>query len=253
MFSQQFLYNQTAARFRCAKANSPKYLSSHIKSDSFYGNVDSFLTLAKIRGIDLIFQNMYSYIKGELTELAPTTATIENNGIGYELQISLQTFTGIQGLREVMLYIHHHIREDVELWYGFATKEERNIFRMLIEVNGIGPNTARMMLSSLSCQELKSAIMSGDVNRIKSVKGIGLKTAQRVIIDLKDKIAKGGDDLSSAIFAQENSSATLEEALSALVMLGFAKAAADKALKAVYKEKPESTLEELIKFSLKRL
>ncbi len=196
---------------------------------------------------------MYTYIKGELVEITPTAAVIENNGIGYELQISLQTFTEIQGLRDVMLYIHHHIREDVELWYGFATKEERNIFRMLIEVNGIGPNTARMMLSSMNSTEIKTAIISGDVNRIKSIKGIGIKTAQRVIIDLKDKIAKGGEDVSAAIFATETKSAVMEEALSALVMLGFAKAAAEKVLKAVYKENPNSTLEQLIKFSLKRL
>lgn len=196
---------------------------------------------------------MYTYIKGELVEITPTAAVIENNGIGYELQISLQTFAEIQGLRDVMLYIHHHIREDVELWYGFATKEERNIFRMLIEVNGIGPNTARMMLSSMNSAEIKTAIISGDVNRIKSIKGIGIKTAQRVIIDLKDKIAKGGEDTTAALFAQESSSAILEEALAALVMLGFAKAAADKAVKAVYKENPNYTLEQLIKFSLKRL
>lgn len=196
---------------------------------------------------------MYTYIKGELTEITPTAATIENNGIGYELQISLQTFAEIQGLRDVMLYIHHHIREDVEMWYGFATKEERSIFRMLIEVNGIGPNTARMMLSSMNSTEIKTAIISGDVNRIKSIKGIGIKTAQRVIIDLKDKIAKGGEDISSALFAQETTSANMEEALSALVMLGFAKSAAEKVLKSVYKENPQYTLEELIKFSLKRL
>ena len=196
---------------------------------------------------------MYTYIKGELTEITPTAATIENNGIGYELQISLQTFAEIQGLRDVMLYIHHHIREDVEMWYGFASKEERSIFRMLIEVNGIGPNTARMMLSSMNSTEIKTAIISGDVNRIKSIKGIGIKTAQRVIIDLKDKIAKGGEDVSSALFAQETTSANMEEALSALVMLGFAKSAAEKVLKSVYKENPQYTLEELIKFSLKRL
>ena len=196
---------------------------------------------------------MYTYIKGDLTEITPTAATIENNGIGYELQISLQTFAEIQGLRDVMLYIHHHIREDVEMWYGFATKEERSIFRMLIEVNGIGPNTARMMLSSMNSTEIKTAIISGDVNRIKSIKGIGIKTAQRVIIDLKDKIAKGGEDVSSALFAQETTSANMEEALSALVMLGFAKSAAEKVLKSVYKENPQYTLEELIKFSLKRL
>ena len=196
---------------------------------------------------------MYTYIKGELVEITPTAAVIENNGMGYELQISLQTFTEIQSLRDVMLYIHHHVREDVELWYGFATKEERNIFRMLIEVNGIGPNTARMMLSSMSSAEIKTAIIAGDVNRIKSIKGIGIKTAQRVIIDLKDKIAKGGDDSSAALFVPETKSANMEEALSALVMLGFAKTAAEKVLKAVHKENPEYTLEELIKFSLKRL
>lgn len=198
-------------------------------------------------------EDMYTYIKGELTEITPTAATIENNGIGYELQISLQTFAEIQGLRDVMLYIHHHIREDVEMWYGFATKEERSIFRMLIEVNGIGPNTARMMLSSMNSTEIKTAIISGDVNRIKSIKGIGIKTAQRVIIDLKDKIAKGGEDVSSALFVQGTTSANMEEALSALVMLGFAKSAAEKVLKSVYKENPQYTLEELIKFSLKRL
>lgn len=196
---------------------------------------------------------MHTYIKGELVEITPTQAVIENNGIGYELQISLQTFTEIQSLHEVMLYIHHHLREDIELWYGFATKDERNVFRMLIEVNGIGPNTARMMLSSMGCAEIRSAIISGDVNRIKSIKGIGLKTAQRVIIDLKDKIAKSGEEATTAILAQETSSANMEEALSALVMLGFAKNAAEKAVRAVCKEKPECTLEELIKFSLKRL
>ena len=196
---------------------------------------------------------MYSYIKGELVEVGPTQAVIENNGIGYELQISLQTFTEIQGLRDVMLYIHHHLREDVELWYGFATKEERNIFRMLIEVNGIGPNTARMMLSSMNSSEIRTAIISGDVNRIKSIKGIGIKTAQRVIIDLKDKIAKGGEESAAALLPQETSSAILEEALAALVMLGFAKTAADKVVKTVHKENPDYTLEQLIKFSLKRL
>ena len=196
---------------------------------------------------------MYTYIKGELTEITPTAAIIENNGIGYELQISLQTFAEIQSLRDVMLYIHHHIREDVELWYGFATKEERNIFRMLIEVNGIGPNTARMMLSSMNSSEIKTAIISGDVNRIKSIKGIGIKTAQRVIIDLKDKIAKGSEDNTAAIFTQETKSANMEEAITALVLLGFAKTAAEKVVKGVCKEKPDCTLEELIKFSLKRL
>ena len=194
---------------------------------------------------------MYYYITGSLIESTPTEAIIENNGIGYKLQISLQTYSDIQGLNEAKLYIYHHLREDIELWYGFFSKEERNIFLMLIEVNGIGPNTARMMLSSLTPEELKTAIIAEDVNKIKSVKGIGLKTAQRVIIDLKDKIIKGGAQ-SDALFPGE-SSKNKEEALSALVLLGFSKSAADKVISEILKEKPSTTLEELIKFSLKRL
>ena len=163
---------------------------------------------------------MHTYIKGELVEITPTQAVIENNGIGYALQISLQTFTEIQSLHDIMLYIHHHLREDVELWYGFATKEERNIFRMLIEVNGIGPNTARMMLSSMNCQEIRNAIITGDVNRIKSIKGIGLKTAQRVIIDLKDKTKSiGGGMTGSTTAAATVNNDVVDGAVSALVML----------------------------------
>lgn len=195
---------------------------------------------------------MYDYIKGQLTEITPTEAVIENNGIGYKLQISLQSFTDIQSLKETKLYIYHHVREDIELWYGFFTKEERSIFMMLIEVSGIGPNTARMMLSSMSSNEIRNAIVTGDVNRIKSIKGIGIKTAQRVIIDLKDKIAKGSGS-SVDLLIQSPGSANMDEALSALVMLGFNKAAADKVLKAIAKENPNYTIEEFIKFSLKRL
>lgn len=195
---------------------------------------------------------MYDYIKGQLSEIIPTEAVIENNGIGYKLQISLQTFTQIQSLKETKLYIYHHVREDIELWYGFFEKEERTIFTMLIEVSGIGPNTARMMLSSMSSNEIRNAIVTADVNRIKSIKGIGIKTAQRVILDLKDKIAKGGSASMESIISVPGS-ANLEEALSALVMLGFNKAAADKVLKIIAKENPGYTIEEFIKFSLKRL
>lgn len=194
---------------------------------------------------------MYDYITGSLIESTPTEAVIENNGIGYKLQISLQTYSDIQGLNEAKLYIYHHVREDVELWYGFFSKEERTIFLLLIDVNGIGPNTARMMLSSLSPEELKNAIVSEDVNKIKGIKGIGLKTAQRVIIDLKDKIVKGTGQ-SDIPFAKE-SSKNKDEALSALILLGFNKVAADKVITEILKEKPSATLEELIKLSLKRL
>lgn len=196
---------------------------------------------------------MYDYIKGELVETTPTEAVIENNGIGYKLQISLQTFAAIQTLKEAKLYIHHHVREDIELFYGFSSKEERSVFTMLIDVNGIGPNTARMMLSSLTSAELKTAILSGDVNKIKSIKGIGLKTAQRVIIDLKDKIGKADEDSTAELFVQPAVSPIASEALSALVLLGFNKAAADKVVKAVLKEEPGCTIETLIKLALKRL
>lgn len=195
---------------------------------------------------------MYEYIKGHLAEINPTEAVIENNGIGYKLQISLHTFTEIQTLKEVKLFIHHHVREDIELWYGFAGKEERNIFTLLIEVSGIGTNTARMMLSSMTPAEIRNAIVSADVNRIKSIKGIGLKTAQKVIIELKDKLAKGTSGQTEMI-AGFAGSAHSEEALSALVMLGFNKAAADKVLQNLVREKPDASVEELIKLSLKRL
>ena len=196
---------------------------------------------------------MYDYIKGTLEESTPTEAVIENNGIGYSLQISLQTYTAIQGCKDVRLYIYHHVREDTELFFGFYSKEERSLFLLLIGVNGIGPNTARMMLSSLSCQELTNAILTGDVNKIKGVKGIGLKTAQRVIIDLKERVGKG--DAKSALSLAEFGAASQikEEALAALVMLGFSKAASEKAIDSILKEKPGSTIEELIKHSLKRL
>ena len=196
---------------------------------------------------------MYDYIKGTLEESTPTEAVIENNGIGYSLQISLQTYTAIQGCKDVRLYIYHHLREDTELFFGFYSKEERSLFLLLIGVNGIGPNTARMMLSSLSCQELTNAILTVDVNKIKGVKGIGLKTAQRVIIDLKERVGKG--DAKSALSLAEFGAASQikEEALAALVMLGFSKAASEKAIDSILKEKPGSTIEELIKHSLKRL
>lgn len=195
---------------------------------------------------------MYEYIKGQLIEVTPTEAVIENGAFGYKLQISLQTFTEIQSLKEIKLFIYHHVREDIELLYGFFTKEERNIFSLLIEVSGVGTNTARMMLSSMSSAEIRNAIISGDVNRIKSIKGIGLKTAQKIIIELKDKLAKG-TGATADLIPGTSSSANLDEALSALVMLGFNKAAAEKVLRAVEKEKPDASIEQLIKFSLKRL
>ena len=197
---------------------------------------------------------MYDYIIGKLSELTPTQAIIENNEIGYKLEISLSTFADIQDKagEKIKLFIYYHVKEDVAMWYGFNLKEEREMFTLLINVNGIGPNTARMILSSLTTEELKNAIVGNDVNKIKNVKGIGIKTAQRVIIDLKDKIVKGSD---SAVLPLGGAVSTpqTEEALSALVMLGFAKAASQKAIAEVLKETPNAQVEEIIKKSLKKL
>ncbi|MGM9774850.1 MAG: Holliday junction branch migration protein RuvA [Candidatus Egerieousia sp.] len=194
---------------------------------------------------------MYDYIKGKLTEITPTQAIVETGGIGYKLEISLQTFTDIQSLEDIKLFIYYHVKEDMAVWYGFFKKEERAMFMMLINVNGIGPNTARMILSSLTTEELKNAIISDDIQKIKAVKGIGLKTAQRVIIELKDKMIKGGDTLTLPL--GEVKSAAAEEALSALTMLGFAKPASQKAIDAALKAKPGASVEEIIKISLKNL
>ncbi len=197
---------------------------------------------------------MYEYIKGELTSLTPAEAVIENGGIGYIFQISLNTYTSLQGQKECMLYIYQVIREDMHQFYGFYEKTEREIFLHLIAVSGIGPNTARMMLSSMNPDEIRNAVLTNDVNRIKSVKGIGLKTAQRIIIELKDKIGKTRPESSTMLFQEGESMAAIrEESISALVMLGFAKAAVEKTVDSIIRESPKATLEEIIKAALKRL
>lgn len=196
---------------------------------------------------------MFEYIKGELTELSPTEIVVENGGIGYKILISLQTYSKLKRGEMSKLYIYHHIREDIELLFGFFDKEERSIFTHLIGVSGIGPNTARMMLSSMSSDEIRSAIITEDLNKIKSIKGIGLKTAQRVLIDLKDKMVKisGQDGVTAFIGGSENKKH--EEASSALILLGFSKPNVEKILDVLLKENPSYSLEELIKLSLKRL
>lgn len=195
---------------------------------------------------------MIDYIKGSLVELSPTEAIIDNHGIGYSALISLCTYEGLNGKTEVKVYIHHYIREDEELYYGFATKDERDLFRLLISVSGIGASTARMMLSSLTPDEIRNAIIAEDINKIKSIKGIGLKSAQRLILELKDKVIKGAGSDSSALFTS-NSNGAADEAITALVMLGFTKANVNKAVSAVLKETPSASLEEIIKLALKRL
>lgn len=195
---------------------------------------------------------MIEYIKGQLIELTPTDAIVECHGIGYHMLISLQTFSQLENNRDVTVYIHHYLREDDELFYGFATKDERELFRLLIGVSGIGAATARMMLSSLTSEEIRNAIIAEDINRIKSIKGIGLKSAQRLILELKDKIVKGTGTETSAIFSTKDN-ATIEEAVTALVLLGFTKANVNKAVSAVIKEQPDANLETIIKLALKKL
>ena len=193
---------------------------------------------------------MYDYIKGTLEELSPAEAVVECHGIGFKLQISLNTYDRLQGQKEVRLYVHHYLREDEETLYGFCDKEERRIFALLIGVSGIGPNTARMMLSSLTADEVSTAIVSGDVNRIKGVKGIGLKTAQKVIIELKDKVSRGGAELD---LSGGSSAASTSEACSALIMLGFTKNAVEKTVASIVKKEPGLSLEDIIKKALKML
>jgi holliday junction DNA helicase RuvA len=193
---------------------------------------------------------MFEYIKAYLVELNPAYAVMDTGGIAYFINISLNTYSSVKEGSETTLFIHQVVREDAHILYGFAEKSERELFRLLITVSGIGSNTARMMLSSLATKDLKNAILTGNVNILKSIKGIGLKTAQRIIIDLKDKIVKSGTD--SDIFANE-SNTKREEALSALVMLGFNKPAVEKNLDKLIQEEAGLSVEEMIKLALKRL
>lgn len=195
---------------------------------------------------------MIDYIKGNITELTPTEVILECYEIGYRILISLQTYEGLNGKSDVKVYIHHYIREDEELYYGFFTKDERELFRLLISVSGIGASTARMMLSSLTAEEIRNAILAEDLNKIKSIKGIGTKSAQRLILELKDKVSKGEGAESNVLFSPSSNPAA-DEATTALVMLGFTKANVNKAVSSVIKEKPGASLEEIIKLSLKRL
>ncbi len=195
---------------------------------------------------------MIDYIKGTITEILPTELTLECHGIGYKILISLQSFEILKTSADATVYIHHYLKEDDEQYFGFATKDERELFRLLIGVSGIGAATARMMLSGMSSEELRNAILSEDINRIKSIKGIGLKSAQRLILELKDKITKGAGAEQAAIF-RTGGNPNLEEATTALVMLGFTKPNVNKALTAVLKKSPDATLEQLIKEGLKLL
>ncbi len=195
---------------------------------------------------------MIYHIEGKLIEKTPTYVVIDAGGVGYVMQISLNTFTKIGEQEHVKLYTEQlYVRDDMPRFFGFADISERNIFRQLISVSGVGGTSALLMLSSLSALEIQTAIATGNVALIKSVKGIGEKTAQRIIVDLKGKLGK--DELSSDFFLSNNNTLK-EEALSALVMLGFNKAAAEKTLdKIIRTEGTGQTVEQLIKSALKNL
>lgn len=193
---------------------------------------------------------MYEYIKGILAEAGPTYVVVDCGGVGYYINISVNTYSRISQQKEVQLFIHQVVREDAHLLYGFAAREERTLFRQLISVSGIGANTAGVMLSSMTVNEIVGAILTDNVNAIKSVKGIGLKTAQRVIIELKDKVGSEG---SAEAFVVGASSSIKEEALAALVMLGFVKIQASKVVDKIFAGGSVTTVEELIKLALKQL
>ena len=199
---------------------------------------------------------MIEYIKGELTDLTPAFATIEVAGIGYGLNISLNTFSAIQGKKEVKLYVYEAIREDAHQLYGFVNKKEREMFLLLITVNGVGANTARMMLSGLSVTELCNAISTGNARLIQNVKGIGKMTAQRIIVDLRDKIVALGiaDELpAGGTMAAPVNNAVKDEAVSALTMLGFAPAPSQKVVLQILQEQPDAPVETVVKLALKQI
>ena len=199
---------------------------------------------------------MIDYIKGELTDLSPAFATIEVAGIGYGLNISLNTFSAIQGKKEVKLYVYESIREDAHVLFGFLNKKEREMFLLLITVNGVGANTARMMLSGMSVAELCSAISTGNARLIQNVKGIGKMTAQRIIVDLRDKIVALGiaDEIPAggSIVVPVNN-AVKDEAVSALTMLGFAPAPSQKVVLQILQQQPDAPVETVVKLALKQI
>lgn len=196
---------------------------------------------------------MYEYISGTVADLAPTYAVIDAGGVGYYMNISLQTFSAIEHERAARLYVHFIVREDTQALYGFATPLERELFRHLISVSGVGGNTARMILSTYSPHELQGIITSGNAVLLKNVKGLGLKTAQKIIVELSGKLAVLGADAAGDAPLAGADGGCFDEALAALVMLGFARAAAEKVLRAVMRELPRASVEELIRAALKRL
>lgn len=197
---------------------------------------------------------MYEYISGAVAESTPTYAVIEAGGVGYFINISLKTYSDIEHEKESKLYVHFIVREDQQTLFGFSTKLERELFRQLISVSGVGGNTARMILSTYSPKELQSIIATENAVLLKNVKGLGLKTAQKIIVELSGKMLElGASDLMIPEVATSTNNAAYDEAIAALSMLGFAKNASDKVLKAIFKEAPSISVEEAIRAALKRM
>ena len=197
---------------------------------------------------------MIDYISGKISELTPTSVVIDNNGIGYAAEISLQTYAILENKSEAKVFIQSQVnpRDGSQIDYGFATKDERALFQLITSVSGMGSASARMVLSSLSAEELRTAILSENVAILKSIKGIGLKTAQRLVLELKDKIVKGEGSDSDALF-QGPSNEIVDEATSALTALGFSKPNINKAIQKILKERPNATVEQIIRTALQML
>lgn len=199
---------------------------------------------------------MIDYIKGELAELNPAEAVVEACGVGYAMGISLNTYSAIESQKQVKLYVYEAIREDAHQLFGFATKKERELFMLLISVSGIGANTARMVLSSMSPNELCHCISTGNERMIKSIKGIGLKTAQRIIVDLRDKIVSLGivaEIPAGGSMTQPVNNKVKDEAVSALTMLGFSPAPSAKTVMTILEKMPDAPVEEVVKRALKEI
>ena len=198
---------------------------------------------------------MYDYIQGEVTELTPAYAVVEAGGVGYYLVISLQTYAELEHLSSARVYTHFAVREDAQTLYGFATREEREVFRLLVSVSGVGGNTARMILSTYSPAELANILATENAVLLKNVKGLGLKTAQKIIVELSGKLTGLGSTGtgSPAQTAAAGTDETRTEATAALTMLGFGKAASEKAVQSILKENPAAGVEEVIRLALKKL
>lgn len=195
---------------------------------------------------------MIDFIKGEIVEISPTFVVLETNQIGYFINISLSSYSELSEKTSCKLYIYESIREDAHILYGFLHKSERELFLQLISVSGVGANTARMMLSSVSVADLQNAIANEDILVLKNIKGIGAKTAQRIVVDLKDKVKKLGT-VSDELFISTTSNPIRSESISALVMLGFLQSASTKVVDKILKENPSFSVEQTIKMALKLL